>query len=616
MELLALFAIAFATAIGWVICGVVLPQIISPAQRFYFAPAIGLGVCGVIGYVAVRFHMPWLILVFTLLSLAGGAAYIWRRLRLGFAPPDGARLVKFTVFTLLCLYGMQIALYGLFSRVYPGPHEVWTVFNLTGVPPPDQMFAWHQAMFFAQHRVYPDAPFYGEMDLYDRPQFGGCITLFFFKLFRLPLKEKEFAYPAAALHFYHCLWWLLNNLYLLGIAPLFRRLFGLRGAILAVASTALGGFFILSNTGGWMKFASAYPFVLAFLLFIEGKGPVLQALLCAMSYYIHGSVLPFLAGFGALQLLSVRYPIATTRTSIRNVMQFSCVGVLLVGAWFVLVRWVGSKQPLFYYYIYDASLTEAQTRPVSEIARDFYAKHSWQMLAFLPVHNLWQSLFPTILFDSARAWFWANGPGRLSDLGSALFASQRFCIPCALAAVSAPFVILGALRSLAQKHGGKIALCLYLLPALMIALIYRKDWAFQLHVVCLYHTLVLFCWIAFWRRARTRWALLGLSAITVEGIVCLLFADFRILPVTGLRLNELRAVHWSWLLAYLLLTALILVATARELIRCREDRDGVVPAETLPPLGIAALAAGKVFAGAAIVAAVVGVYGLYCLRYY
>ena len=41
------------------------------------------------------------------------------------------------------------------------------------------------------------------------------------------------------MHFYHCLWWLLNNLYLVGVAALFRKLFGYRGAIIAVATTAL-----------------------------------------------------------------------------------------------------------------------------------------------------------------------------------------------------------------------------------------------------------------------------------------------------------------------------------------------------------------------------------------
>src|SRR6185436_4081402 len=97
------------------------------------------------------------------------------------------------------------------------------------------------------------------------------------------------------------------------------KLFGYRGAIIAVATTALGGFFFVCTTGGWMKFAGSYPFLLAVLLYLENQGPALQAALCALSYYMHASVLPFLAGFGALQILSLRYPITGRILPVRNV---------------------------------------------------------------------------------------------------------------------------------------------------------------------------------------------------------------------------------------------------------------------------------------------------------
>ena len=55
----------------------------------------------------------------------------------------------------------------------------------------------------------------------------------------------------------------------------------------------------------------------------------------------------------------------------RDVAFFAAGGIVLVGAWFLVVRWVGSKQPLWYYYIYDAGLTQAQTEPVAQIAKAF-----------------------------------------------------------------------------------------------------------------------------------------------------------------------------------------------------------------------------------------------------
>jgi hypothetical protein len=479
------------------------------------------------------------------------------------------------------------------------------------------MFAWHQAMFAAQHRHYPQDPFFLDMDLYDRPQLGGYITLFFFKLFRLPLTEDHFVYPPNALRFYHCFWWLLNNLYLLGVAPLFRSLFGHRGAVIGVASTALGGFFFLCNAGGWMKFSSAYPFLLAVLLFLEGKGPVLQAALCATSYYIHASVLPFLAGFGLLQILAIRYAIIGRHVSVRAVAWFAAVGAALVGAWFVNVRWVGSKQPLLYYYIYGAGLTEAQTRSVAELAKAFYARHTWGSLSLFPVHSLLDSLLPVTLFQSIKSWVWLNGPPRLSDLGSLSMVSQRFCLPCALGMVAAPVVIAGFFRALAHKHAGKITLCLYLIPTLIVALAYRISWAFSLHILCLYHTLVLFCWVSILRPARSRYVLIGLMLIALEGIICVLFSDIRLLPVNGLRLAQVPAAQFVWVGAYLGFILVIIAAAYKELDRHPQSEGSFsLVRSDLRASSFTLVVGRKLLLGVLLIAIVVAIYSLYCLRFY
>src|ERR1041385_1201994 len=365
-EIVALVSVCLLTAIGWVAAKLCFARIVSDENCIYFAPAPGAAIYGLLASVAIHTYQPWLIGAFCIV-VALIALVFQKRLRSPFFCSSGpvdrssgspSRLFQFTGLTLLAIYSIQIVLYGLFSRVHPGPHEVWNLFNLTGVSPPDQMFAWHQAMYADQHRQYPQDPFLNDMDLYDRPHLGGYITLFFFKLWGLPLTEHNAVYPVDGLHFYHCLWWLLNNLYLIGVAPLFRKVFGYRGAVIAVATTALGGFFLVCTTGSWMKFAGTYPLLLAFLLYLENQGPMLQAALCAVSYYIHGSMLPFLAGFGLLQIFNLRYPINGRQLRVGNVGIFAVTGVVLVGAWFVVVRWVGSKQPLLYYYLYGAGLTE------------------------------------------------------------------------------------------------------------------------------------------------------------------------------------------------------------------------------------------------------------------
>ena len=621
MEILALLAVGVAWAIGWIVCVACLSRHVPPAERFFFAPAFGLAVCAVIGYVAVQLRVPWVVTAFAAASLLSGAYITSRRWAELAAQPFADRLARFTGIVVLLLFAAQLVVSELFSQVYPAPTPVWQLFKLTGVPPPDQLFAWSQAMFLDQHRVYPRDPFYADMDLYDRPHLGGWITLFFFKLFHLPLTEYPSPhaalvdYPAGALRFYHCFWWLLNNFYLLGVAVLFRRLFGQRAAIFAVASTAVGSFFFLCNAGAWMKFSSAYFLLLSLALFAAGKAPVLQALLCAASYYIHGSVLPYLAGLGMLHFISLRYPLPRI-LPLRDFLLFSTVGVLVVGAWFLVVRWSGSKQPLLYYYLYDAGLTAAQTRPVHELAREFYERYTWSTLSLRPANRIMDSLLPVTFHSFFQGWLSSKTPGRFSDLVSAVFSMQRFWLPAALGVAAVPVVLAGCARSFALKHAGKIAFCLYLAPTLIIALVYGTRWPFSLHITMPFHTLVLFMWVAVLRRVPV-WSVAALGALAAEGVLCVLLADGRFLPVSGIRLNALSSENWLWLAAYLVLIAFVLALTVWELRWSPFDgNDGLVP--PLPAISVSTVLAfiSKVAAGIIIVAAVLALHALYLRRFY
>lgn len=553
MELLALLAIFLLTAIGLTACRCFLARLIPPEDRFYFAPAVGAGICAVIAYLATHLHQSWLI---SLVALGGVTGVIWWSVhfrRENALDRDAWRLLRFTLLTILCLYGMEICLFHLYAAVYPGPNPVWTLYNLTGVSPPDQMFAWHQARFANSHLHYPQDPFYADMDLYDRPQLGGYLTLFFFKLFRLSLHEDHFEYPATSLRFYHSLWWLLNDLYLLGVAPLFKHLLGRRAAVIAIGSTALGSFFFLCSTGVWTKFASAYPLLLAFCLFLSGSGPVLQAALCAISYYIHGSVIPFLGGFGMLQILTIFYPIKARLTPRGDVLKFALVGGVLVGAWFLTVHEVGSKQPLLYYYLYDAGLTEAQTRPVAEIAHDFYATHSRSDLVQLPLRAWLRSLFPASLLSTPSP---AKHRGPVSVLADYLLGTQRTCALAVLGLITAPVCLVSLGQVLARKYAGRVALCLYLLPTLLMLLLYRKEWALLLHIVIAYHALALFLWVRFFQKRRTSLVTSAVAAIALEGMICVLFAEFRFLPAHSVELRSLPGLGVVYLAGYVTLSTL------------------------------------------------------------
>jgi len=617
MELLALVAISLMSVIGWVVAAECLGKWIDQDNRLYFAPAIGMAACAIIAYVASSTRQTWLIPFFILVVLVVFLRRVLKKQFRGMLESEARRLFYLTLLTLVCLYGIQISLFQLFKAIYPGPHEVWDVFNVTGVSPPDQMFAWHQAMFADLHRHYPLDPFYGDMDLYDRPHLGGYLTLFFFKLFHVPLTEDHWNYPTPALRFYHCFWWALNNLYLLGIAPLFHRLFGYRGAVLAVASTALSGFVLLCNIGGWVKFAALYPFLLAVLLFLDGKAPLLPPGLCATSFYLHGSVLPFLFGLGVFQILCLYYPIRAGLARFRDVAWFGIGGVVLVGAWFVVVRWVGSKQPLFYYYLYDAGLTEAQTQPVAEIARAFYAKYSWSSLSLFPLHSLSNSVFPVHFFAFLKDLFFSGAPWKLSDLATTIFASQRFCVLAAAGLVALPVVLVGMVNTLSTRYAGRAILALYLVPTLLVALVYRIDWSFSLHILYLYHTFVLFLWVSVLRNARLLFSAVGLMAIALEGVICVLFSDVRFLPVRGITLDQLTARNLVYVVTYLTLLLVILGAAYLEMRRLPPEIGAKMPGESRVAAGTRWLVATrKLVMGLAIVALTIASYAVYCLRFY
>jgi hypothetical protein len=617
MELLALVAIGLMSLIGWVVATQCLGKWIDRDSRFYFAPALGMASCAIIAYLACHTRKTWLIPLFFLIALVAFFRCVLKKQFQGIRDNEARRLFNLTLLTLMCLYGIQISLFHLFKAIYPGPHEVWDLFNLSGTPPPDQMYAWHQAMFSDLHRHYPRDPFYAGNDLYDRPHLGGYLTLFFFKLFHLPLTEDQYAYPPMALRFYHCFWWLLNNLYLFGLAPLFQRLLGYRGAVLAVASTALGGFIVLCNIGGWVKFSALYPFLLAILLFLNGKSPALQLGLCATSYYFHGSVLPFLAGFDLFQILCLYYPIRPSLARLRDVAWFGAGGIFLVGAWFVVVHWVGSKQPLFYYYVYNAGITQAQTEPVAQIAKAFYAKYSWSGLSRLPLDNLIRSLVPIHFFSFLRNAFSPTAPWTISDLASMIFKSQRYCLPAAVSLVALPVVLAGLAKALSARYAGRTILALYLVPSLMIALVYRIPWTFSVHIICLYHTFALFLWGLALKNARSVIIAVALAAITLEGVICVLFSDFRFNPVHGIRLNQLTTGSLTCLSIYFGLLLVILGAAYLETRRLPLQSRTEAPDE---PRGVVSsrwfVVSRKLFVGVLITALTIAAYSLYCLRFY
>jgi hypothetical protein len=129
-----------------------------------------------------------------------------------------------------------------------------------------------------------------------------------------------------------------------------------------------------------------------------------------------------------------------------------------------------------------------------------------------------------------------------------------------------------------------------------------------------YHALILFLWISVLERARFLFLAIGLAAISIEGVLCVLFADMRFLSVSGLRLNQLTAGNSLYLATYLGLALFILGVACREIRRAAPVTGTASSSETVPSSWLTV--SKKVLTGLLIIAIVVAVYSLYCLRFY
>src|SRR3954452_8243912 len=116
-EIVALFSICLLTGVGWLAAKFFFARIISDENCIYFAPALGAGICALVAYLAVHSYQPWIIHVFCLLALVSAILFRKRLRSQVVVNHEPWRLFRLTALTILALYGMQIVLHGLFSRV-------------------------------------------------------------------------------------------------------------------------------------------------------------------------------------------------------------------------------------------------------------------------------------------------------------------------------------------------------------------------------------------------------------------------------------------------------------------------------------------------------------------
>jgi len=555
--LLALGLVVLETRAGW---GV------RDEDRVLFAPAIGLIAVGAIGLAAgvagFAWALRWIGLLLAILILVRWRV-VWRRLR------ASDYLTRFVLIAFALSLASQFALAKVFQRAAPGPDRIWTAFNMTGVSPPDQMFAWRQATWYQHKLHYAHDKFYEDMDLFDRPHFGGAVTLFVAEClsFQFPNEHlpagsvENYEFPRSALRTYQSFWRSLNTLYLLGIAVLARRLLGNRMAILAVGLCALSAHFVLSSGGIWVKFAPLYLLLLMVALLIEVRATILAGILGAAAFHLHGSMLPFLVGAGAYLLSRwITRSRAERPAARRAVAAFAACGLLFIGPWFVIPKLMGSKQPLMMYYLYDAGLTEAQHSSREQIQREFHARTSPAGLVALPIYNVLRNLTPYRVIEHIGGFSYRNpAHASLRNISSALMHSETHCLPAAIGIWAVPLVYVGLVRMLQLRRWDILLLFAYAIPTVFVALLYRKDRMIMTPVISPYHAIAALAACLALRRVSVAGCFALCLVAVADNLFVSLFAWERFHPETrGLAWDAI----WSSAGGAVALYAVLLISIA------------------------------------------------------
>lgn len=97
----------------------------------------------------------------------------------------------------------------------------------------------------------------------------------------------------------------------------------------------------------------------------------------------------------------------------------------------------------------------------------------------------------------------------------------------------------------------------------------------------------------------------------------MLFSDVRFLTVNGLHLSQVSMEQCVWLCAYFCLILVIIVAAYKELDLFQQSEGSFSLAQSNVSFSSAALIVGrKLLLGLLVIAVVIAIYSLYCLRFY
>ena len=540
MRLIFFFLILNATLLllGLVFSKYVLSKKIELGNYIFFAPAFSLIFFVLIAVISYVINFPLLIPISMLaaLGLMGfNLKFLWQYFR---------ALNRFTWVILISIsfvFFLQATVYFLNQDNHPAPGNTWQIYSVSGVSPPDQSFAWHQARFFRNNLIYSQDLFYGDIDLFDRPFVGGFITnyvLYFFDIPKDIYPDLSFDLNDSYMMFV-ILWWSLNNLCVLGIAYLISVLFEKKYSILATILIIFSPFVFKLNFGLWPKMLPVYLLCLTIVLVKKQKLPLMQGILAGFAFYLHGTLLPFILALGIYYVVKVinSYIKKTNYyLQIKALLSFGVAGIVIVGSWFVLAVINHSPQSLSFAYLYNTKWTELNNHRDDLAAYkqqkiiDFYNKTQPLKLIALPLMNITKSIVPSEMIQSV-----AETDHKPID---GLAKEEYLTFSAILGVFLIPFLIWGSWLMIQDRKWSFESLYLYIIPTIIIALAYRRDNIITNYIVSPYIIMAIISICYLFRKYLLKlWLIFSvISLTTINFLVSLLFSrvgfsDIKIVPL-------------------------------------------------------------------------------------
>jgi hypothetical protein len=461
---------------------------------------VGVGALLLIYPNAIK-YLPWVLLAYVVLD--------WRRTA-DFIKISRCALVVVGSYGLVCF---AILLF-FNAGALPGDNLFWSIYKLTHVTPGDSP----QGLFQAQYLLHGiDLTGASNFAIFDRPFFGGLISVGVLEAVGLGLGATFDSYSKIEIYVYVALWVWLNATFALGLISLLKQ-FAKGSSVYVAGILVLASPFVVFNTiGTWPKLFALYVLCCAALLAINRYWK-LAVLLSGFSFFIHGSFLwPHISLCGILALYLLSRP-GSLPLRIRESLVCFAMGLIFPILWFVAQKISGSPSPLAMYYLYAASVTSGFHNSAAVVASRFYQATTPANVALLPFINIIKSIIPLEILRWVINFSVSGAAVSMRGFADVLFFNQFYRPLFAFGLIGSMVALSGLRRELLVTRWLTLALAtFFILPLIPGMLIYRNDDLFIMPIMtfCLIPLSAAFC--------------VGLSRLKLikrVAVVCLMISEF------------------------------------------------------------------------------------------